>query len=115
MGGVFFIDEVNSKRGASVMGKRACPRLSAWVFLLLRKLVLIGEFGANDRVGVLTGDKYAKHRKGRLAYYDYLMNSAFKHKVVPVAWDTGHEGENNMTIIRRQSEPIPYMGGDYRA
>ena len=67
--------------------------------------VLIGEFGANDRVGVLTGDKYAKHRRGRLAYYDYLMNSAFKHKVVPVAWDTGHEGENNMTIIRRQSEP----------
>ena len=63
--------------------------------------VLIGEFGANDRVGVLTGDKYAKHRKGRLAYYDYLMKSAFKHKVVPVAWDTGHEGENNMTIIRR--------------
>ena len=67
--------------------------------------VLIGEFGANDRVGVLTGDAYAKHRKGRLAYYDYLMKSAFKHKVVPVAWDTGHEGENNMTIIRRQSEP----------
>ena len=67
--------------------------------------VLIGEFGANDRVGVLTGDKYAKHRKGRLAYYDYLMKSAFKHKVVPVAWDTGHEGENNMTIIRRQTEP----------
>lgn len=66
---------------------------------------MIGEFGANDRVGVLTGDAYAKHRKGRLAYYDYLMKSAFKHKVVPVAWDTGHEGENNMTIIRRQSEP----------
>ncbi len=67
--------------------------------------VIIGEFGANDRVGVLTGDKYAKHRKGRLAYYDYLMNSAKKNKVVPIAWDTGHEGENNMTIIRRQSEP----------
>ena len=67
--------------------------------------VIIGEFGANDRVGVLTGDKYAKHRKGRLEYYDYLMNSAKKNKVVPIAWDTGHEGENNMTIIRRQSEP----------
>ena len=38
-------------------------------------------------------------------YYDYLMNSAKKNKVVPIAWDTGHEGENNMTIIRRQSEP----------
>ncbi len=67
--------------------------------------VIIGEFGANDRVGVLTGDKYTKHRKGRLEYYDYLMNSAKKNKVVPIAWDTGHEGENNMTIIRRQSEP----------
>ena len=67
--------------------------------------VIIGEFGANDRVGVLTGDAYKKHRKGRLEYYDYLMNSAKKNKVVPIAWDTGHEGENNMTIIRRQSEP----------
>lgn len=67
--------------------------------------VIIGEFGANDRVGVLTGDKYAKHRKGRLAYYDYLMKSAKRNKVVPIAWDTGHEGENNMTIIRRQTEP----------
>ena len=67
--------------------------------------VIIGEFGANDRVGVLTGENYKKHRRGRLAYYDYLMKSAKKNKVVPIAWDTGHEGENNMTIIRRQSEP----------
>ena len=67
--------------------------------------VIIGEFGANDRVGVLTGSNYDMHRQGRLAYYDYLMNSAKKNKVVPIAWDTGHEGENNMTVIRRQSEP----------
>ena len=67
--------------------------------------VIIGEFGANDRVGVLTGDKYAKHRKGRLAYYDAVMKLAKENKVVPIAWDTGHEGENNMTIIRRQTEP----------
>ena len=67
--------------------------------------VIIGEFGANDRVGVLTGDNYAKHRKGRLAYYDAVMKLAKQNKVVPIAWDTGHEGENNMTIIRRQSEP----------
>ena len=67
--------------------------------------VIIGEFGANDRVGVLTGEDYKRHRRGRLAYYDYLMNSAKRNKVVPIAWDTGHEGENNMTIIRRQSEP----------
>jgi hypothetical protein len=67
--------------------------------------VIIGEFGANDRVGVLTGDKYAKHRKGRLAYHDAVMKLAKENKVVPIAWDTGHEGENNMTIIRRQTEP----------
>jgi hypothetical protein len=56
-------------------------------------------------VGVLTGDNYAKHRKGRLAYYDAVMKLAKQNKVVPIAWDTGHEGENNMTIIRRQSAP----------
>ena len=67
--------------------------------------VIIGEFGANDRVGVLSGSNYDKHRKGRLEYYQSFMSSCKTNKVVPVAWDTGHEGENNMTIIRRQSEP----------
>lgn len=67
--------------------------------------VIIGEFGANDRVGVLSGDNYARHRRGRLAYYEAFMNSARANQVVPIAWDTGHEGENNMTIIRRQSDP----------
>ncbi len=67
--------------------------------------VIIGEFGANDRVGVLSGSDYDRHRKGRLAYYESFMNSCKANKVVPIAWDTGHEGENNMTIIRRQSVP----------
>ncbi|MBP5248236.1 MAG: glycoside hydrolase family 5 protein [Fibrobacter sp.] len=65
--------------------------------------VIIGEFGANDRIGVLSGENYAKHRRGRLAYYEAFMNSSKTNQVVPIAWDTGHEGENNMTIIRRQS------------
>ena len=67
--------------------------------------VIIGEFGANNRVGVISGEDFERHTRGRHAYYDYLMKSAKKNKVVPIAWDTGHEGENNMTIIRRQSEP----------
>ena len=67
--------------------------------------VIIGEFGANDRVGVLSGSNYDKHRKGRLEYYQAFMSSCKANQVVPIAWDTGHEGENNMTIIRRQSEP----------
>ena len=67
--------------------------------------VIIGEFGANNRVGVISGEDFERHTRGRHAYYDYLMKSAKRNKVVPIAWDTGHEGENNMTIIRRQSEP----------
>ena len=67
--------------------------------------VIIGEFGANDRVGVLSGSNYDKHREGRLEYYQSFMSSSKTNKVVPIAWDTGHEGENNMTVIRRQSEP----------
>ena len=67
--------------------------------------VIIGEFGANDRVGVLSGSNYDKHRKGRLEYYQAFMSSCKANQVVPIAWDTGHEGENNMTIIRRQTEP----------
>lgn len=67
--------------------------------------VIIGEFGTNNRVGVITGNNYDRHHKGRLEYYDAFMKAAYRNKVVPITWDTGHEGENNMTIIRRQSEP----------
>lgn len=65
--------------------------------------VIIGEFGANDRVGILTGDNYARHRKGRVGWYEAVAKAALANKVVPIAWDTGHEAENNMTIIQRQS------------
>lgn len=65
--------------------------------------VIIGEFGANDRLEVLTGEKYARHRKGRIGWYEAVAKAAVANKVVPIAWDTGHEGSNNMTIIQRQS------------
>lgn len=65
--------------------------------------VIIGEYGANDRLEVLTGEKYARHRKGRIGWYSAVANAAVANKVVPIAWDTGHEGKNHMTIIQRQS------------
>lgn len=68
--------------------------------------VVLGEYGANNRVGVLTGDDLVRHQRGRVLYYNYVVQSAKAHGLVPIAWDTGHEGENNMTIIRRQSEPV---------
>lgn len=67
--------------------------------------VIIGEYGANDRTGILTGENLAKHRKGLVGYYTAIAKAARDNQVVPIAWDTGHEGENNMTIIRRQTEP----------
>ncbi len=67
--------------------------------------VIIGEFGANDRLGILKGDDYKRHRNGRIGWYKAVAQAAFDNKVVPIAWDTGHEGENHMTIIRRQSAP----------
>lgn len=65
--------------------------------------VIIGEYGANDRVNILEGDDYARHRKGRIGWYTAVAKAALENKVVPIAWDTGHEGKNNMTIIQRQS------------
>lgn len=68
--------------------------------------VVLGEFGANNRVGVLSGDDLARHQRGRVLYYNYVMQSAKAHGLIPIAWDTGYEGKNNMTIIRRQTEPV---------
>jgi len=65
--------------------------------------VIIGEYGANDRLEILTGEEYARHRKGRIGWYSAVANAAVANKVVPIAWDTGHEGKNHMTIIQRQS------------
>lgn len=68
--------------------------------------VILGEYGANNRVGVLTGDDLERHQRGRVLFYNYVVQSAKAHGMIPIAWDTGYEGENNMTIIRRQSEPV---------
>ena len=65
--------------------------------------VIIGEYGANDRLEVLEGEEYARHRRGRIGWYESVAKAALANKVVPIAWDTGHEGSNNMTIIQRQS------------
>lgn len=68
--------------------------------------VVLGEYGANNRVGVLTDNDLERHQRGRVLFYNYVVQSAKAHGLIPIAWDTGYEGENNMTIIRRQTEPV---------
>ena len=66
--------------------------------------VVIGEFGSIKRIDKLSGNAahLEAHYKSRGSYYNYVAKSARSHGIVPIAWDTGDEGNNNMTIIRRQ-------------
>jgi aryl-phospho-beta-D-glucosidase BglC (GH1 family) len=65
--------------------------------------VIIGEMGAINRGESLSGNDRSKHLEARSAWYAYTVKSAKAHGIVPIVWDTGYEGKNNMTIIRRQS------------
>lgn len=65
--------------------------------------VIIGEMGAINRSESLSGNERSKHQEARAAWYAYTVKSAKEHGIVPIVWDTGYEGNNNMTIIRRQA------------
>lgn len=67
--------------------------------------VIIGEWGANLRT-TLSGTNLALHKKGRLAYYKYVVKSARAHGVVPFAWDTNYKGDLNMTVIDRDNAKV---------
>ncbi|MCK9183036.1 MAG: glycoside hydrolase family 5 protein [Fibrobacteraceae bacterium] len=72
--------------------------------------VILGEFGAIKRLSTLSGDNLQRHLNSRAAYYGYVAKSAKAHGLVPIAWDTGHEGDKNMTIIRRQTTDPSLVG-----
>ena len=74
--------------------------------------VIIGEMGAVKRLGVLTGDNLKTHLKARAAWYGYTVAAAKKNGLVPCVWDTGDEGDGNMTIIRRQVNKFGGNVGD---
>ena len=66
--------------------------------------VVIGEYGAIKRLDEISGDNLALHLKGRAAWYGSVAKYAKAHNIVAFAWDTGDEGNGNMTIIRRQTK-----------
>lgn len=63
--------------------------------------VVIGEFGAVKRLS-LSGDNLKLHLQSRAAFYGAVAKNSKNHGMIPVLWDTGDEGEGNMTVIRRQ-------------
>ena len=86
-------------------GAYASPEYLDSVFAMLHKdfdmPMIVGEFGAIKRLN-LTGDNLKLHLKSRAAFYGKVAEASKKNGFVPVVWDTGFEGDNNMTIIRRQ-------------
>ncbi len=74
--------------------------------------VVIGEMGAVKRLDALSGDNLKKHLEARAAWYGYTVAAAKKNGITPCVWDTGDEGNGNMTIIRRQVNKFGGKVGD---
>lgn len=66
--------------------------------------VVIGEMGAIKRLEDIMGDNLRLHLQGRAAWYGYVASAAKARGIVPYVWDTGDEGNGNMTIIHRQDK-----------
>lgn len=66
--------------------------------------VVIGEMGAIKRLEEISGDNLKLHLEGRAAWYGYVAAAAKARGIVPCVWDTGDEGNGNMTILHRQSK-----------
>ena len=74
--------------------------------------VVIGEMGAVKRLDALTGANLKLHLEGRAAWYGEVAKVAKANGIVPCVWDTGDEGDGNMTIIRRQVNKFGGNVGD---
>lgn len=72
--------------------------------------VVIGEFASIKRISTLQSNpkRLEAHYKSRGRYYGYVAKAAKARGMIPVAWDTGDEGDKNMTIVKRQ---ISKFGG----
>ena len=64
--------------------------------------VLIGEFGANQRLAI---GKDALHDASVKDYYKAVVTSAINNGCVPVAWDT-NSGLLSMTIFNRANTTV---------
>lgn len=68
--------------------------------------VVIGEMGAIKRLDQVSGENLKLHLQGRAAWYGYVAEVSKARGIVPCIWDTGDEGNGNMTVIRRQKGTV---------
>jgi len=64
--------------------------------------VIIGELGAIKRTDQISGENLKLHLQGRALFYGEVAKNAKANGIVPYVWDTGSEGDGNMTFITRQ-------------
>lgn len=64
--------------------------------------LVIGEYAAIKRASVLSGENLRLHLLSRVAFYYKVDSLSNAYGFVPFAWDTGAEGTDDNTIIRRQ-------------
>ncbi len=57
--------------------------------------VVIGEFGAIKRLS-LSGDNLKLHLQSRAAFYGAVAKNSKDHGMIPVLWDTGDEGDQEI-------------------
>jgi len=75
--------------------------------------VIIGELGAIKRTGQITDAANLKlHLQGRALFYGEVAKNAKANGIVPYVWDTGDEGDGNMTIITRQKGTYSILDPD---
>lgn len=75
--------------------------------------VIIGELGAIKRTGQITDAANLKlHLQGRALFYGEVAKNAKANGIVPYVWDTGDEGDGNMTIITRQKGTYSVLDPD---
>lgn len=89
----------------AIKGNYASPEYVDSVFAMLADdfkgiPMVIGEFGAIKRM-FLKGENLRLHLQSVAAFYGKVATLSKKYGFIPCVWDTGYEGDGNMTIIRR--------------
>jgi aryl-phospho-beta-D-glucosidase BglC (GH1 family) len=73
--------------------------------------VIVGEFGAIDRTGTLTGDALTLHQASRAYYTKVVTQRALAMGLVPFYWDTGGLFDRSHNLVRDQAALDALMAG----
>ncbi len=74
--------------------------------------VILGEYSVIKRTS-LTGEDLDLHIASREYFYKYVTNSMIRHKLIPVYWDNGWNGNNGLALFNRYTGAVTDQGGLY--